>query len=210
MNNPVVTIATLAMATAAAIGAYAETCADKLTTNSGASELLKCIQQMEITLSADAEVPMRIPVGTVLASLLPPRVFAQSVGDPPDYDPTLSRWALADDRGKMPGTTWAELTNNEPIPDLRAMFLRGMNVGRTDKYRDPVGDRKPGHSQPDELDSHTHRYGSHAGAGSDSATAGDGRVQQVSPPGAFETHSSGNGQETMPKNKVVYFYIRVN
>ena len=79
---------------------------------------------------ADTLVLSTLPVGSVVPSLLTPGQFAKEAGDPPTFDLKQSKWTLADDKGRVPGTHYAELTGNSPIPDLRGLFLRGKNDGR--------------------------------------------------------------------------------
>ena len=74
-------------------------------TRSGIAESQHKLQE----LSTEAN-KLSIPVGTIVASVLNPVEFAKSVGDPINFDLTKSKWTLADDKGKIPGTTYAELT----------------------------------------------------------------------------------------------------
>jgi hypothetical protein len=158
----------------------------------------------------------RLPVGTLLASMLQPKQFAAGVGDPSDYDPKKSQWTLADDKGPMPGTKWAELTDNKPVPDLRGLFLRGANHGRKGVWADPGGDRAPGESQADELKQHNHMDGEfgiifrRAKAGEDATPHGT----DVSPGEAnldqIKFLKPAGGVETRPRNAAVFYYLRVS
>jgi hypothetical protein len=148
-----------------------------------------------------------LPVGSIVASMLAPKDFAAAVGDPSDFDQRTARWTLADNKGPMPGTKWAEITNNQPIPDLRGMFLRGLNVGRDDEWADPEKDRTAGKRQMDELRAHQHTY-------SDTFVGGSGPAQVMqggtwARPTAEKETKPTTGAETRPKNVAVYFYIRV-
>ena len=71
-----------------------------------------------------------MPVGTVISSMLNPREFAETVGDPnpSDFDPAVSRWALADGESIDATSRYSQLTDETTTPDLRGMFLRGMNL----------------------------------------------------------------------------------
>lgn len=150
----------------------------------------------------------RLPVGSVLASMLPPKEFAAAVGDPADFDPAKTRWTLADDKGRMPGTKWAEVTNNSVIPDLRGMFLRGLNVGRSDGNQDPEDGRAAGQRQQDDFKSHAHSYKDvYVGGNDGEAKVGAGGNWNRST-NEKETSAAG-GSETRPKNVAVFYYIRV-
>lgn len=54
------------------------------------------------------------------------------------------------------GTLWGDDGGNFKLPDLRGMFLRGVNSGRTGIYADPETNRLVGSSQDDEYLSHNH------------------------------------------------------
>lgn len=54
----------------------------------------------------------KLPVGTIIASLLQPSEFAKEVGDPETFDLKSSKWTLADSE-PISGTRWAAL-RDEP------------------------------------------------------------------------------------------------
>lgn len=153
----------------------------------------------------------RLPVGTILSSMLSPKEFAAAVGDPADYNQEKSRWTLADDKGKMPGTKWAELTENRPIPDLRGQFLRGLNLGRKDEFSDPDGDkRKSGDTQKDTVGPHSHEayvFRNNGPRSNSRPLALDDKDETGWSPNVIKPSS---GVETRPRNVAVYYYIRVN
>ena len=60
-----------------------------------------------------------VPVGTIIASMLPPAEFLQEMGD---------MWVPADGRNAKPDRLYYKITGNSAVPDLRGLFLRGMNV----------------------------------------------------------------------------------
>lgn len=103
------------------------------------------------------------------------------------------------------------------IPDLRGLFLRGINDGRVDAYRDEdaasrvdyagtvTGDRV-GTFQQDELQSHNHGYNAGVGRGCADDAADyfhafwDWMVQYTS--------TDTGGTETRPKNAAVNYIIK--
>ena len=151
----------------------------------------------------------RPPVGTIVASLLPPQDFAQATGDPADFDLARSHWTFADDKGKVPGTGWAKLTGNKPIPDLRGMFLRGINSSRKDGMQDPGGERHPGDYQEDRVGRHAHEYTT-AGIWGRSFQGENGQPHTAFEKGGTTANNINDQVETRPRNVAVYYYIRIN
>ena len=144
-----------------------------------------------------------LPIGSILSSMLPPDQFRNEQS---------KAWVLAD--GSLTeGTEYKKLTGQDRLPDLRGMFLRGMNQGRDDEFRDPDPNRKAGQPQGDEFKAHTHAYGDGApyrGGASGKRVDWNGYAatyKEYPPP--FATASAG-AEETRPKNAAVYFYIKVN
>ena len=76
-----------------------------------------------------------VPIGTVLTSVLTPEEFAQLSGER-GFDPRASAWALADGRS-VEGSRFTTITLRRTVPDLRGLFLRGHNDGRSDGRQDP-------------------------------------------------------------------------
>lgn len=169
-------------------------------------------QQAIANLSAQAEAiqaASAAPIGTVLASMLQPPAFATAVGDPPNFEIGHSKWTLADDKGRIPGTKWAEYTQNAPVPDLRGMFIRGINQGRSDGKQDP-DNRNPGDYQVDQFQTHIHDalYANHAGTTPSHKYEG---ASDQNPAGKTAGPATGRyGSETRPKNVAVFFYLRIN
>lgn len=155
----------------------------------------------------------RHPVGSIIASVLGPAEFAHSAGDPSDFDLKTSGWTLADGKS-VPGTRYAEVTNNRAVPDLRGVFLRGLNVDRSDGRGDP-DQRKPGTYQSDSVKSHSHAVYPHAGKiigrVKDSVPgAGAADTNENSRVLNAQTGDSGTAEETRPRNVAVYYYVRIN
>lgn len=131
------------------------------------------------------------------------------------------------------GTAWGDDGGNFKLPDLRGMFLRGTNEGRTDAYAD-TDTRTVGNLQNDLLKSHNHG-GSTSVNGSHTHNSGssyrylvaigfntsDGgfdtsanepaltSAQEIQPAGSHShTINSDGGAETRPKNAAVVYIIK--
>lgn len=152
----------------------------------------------------------RLPVGTVVASILPPREFATLAGDSGSFDPIKSIWMPADGR-PVQGSAYTKVLGRGRVPDLRSIFLRGLNVFdeseplRDKTQQDPDPARKPGDYQPDAFARHSHRYGDTTNFGSGSEKAYDARPRNL----GYKTEETG-GDETRPKNSAVFYYIKIN
>lgn len=159
----------------------------------------------ELTASDLTQEILRIPIATVLSSAIAPKEFDKLVGNPDVFDAKKTTWALADGRD-VSGSKFSVLTGKSAIPDLRGMFLRGLNVGRADGKEDPDGEaRDPWIDQGDEIRSHTHTIT--AASGIDGNRSG----QQDALYGAHPSQTGPTGgKETRPKNMAVYFYLRIN
>jgi hypothetical protein len=88
----------------------------------------------------------RNPIGMVVSSLLTLAQFQAING---------SGWVLADG-SSVAGSTYASVTGNSTIPDLRGMVLRGKNNGRSDGHQNPAGDVALGTFQDHAMQSHNH------------------------------------------------------
>jgi hypothetical protein len=145
-------------------------------------------------------------------------VFAAAARDSSQFDPATSKWALADGRD-VSGSAFANLTGESTVPDLRGLFLRGLNAGRADGNQDPDGSgRVPGGLQLDQLQGHGHTHelmgstipfgpGTFYGTyGSNSFTSG--RIREPATLDAYGTVRFGT--ETRVRNAGVYYYVRIN
>lgn len=151
-----------------------------------------------------------LPVGTIVASVVKPEQFGVFSGSP--------LWAVADGRD-VPGTAYERAAGTSRVPDLRGLFLRGMNTmvegePRTDDYADPDGNRAAGTAQGDQLRSHQHglqtKISPFAQGGGNpnfnSAIFHEGGFNSGALPGVLES----GGVETRPKNIAVYYYVKIN
>lgn len=106
------------------------------------------------------------------------------------------------------------------IPDLRGLFLRGVNGGRTDEFSDPDEKNRTssanksnsvGSLQQDELESHVHSITSKAANGpyavqSSGFAWGDDNVDGRK---WSQNSDMSGGKETRPKNAYVHWIIKI-
>lgn len=170
-----------------------------------------------------------VPVGSVVSSTLTRDEFAETSGDPAVFDPTKSKWALADGR-QVVGSAFHRLTNGRRLPDLRGMFLRGANAGRADAFVDP-DNREPGVVQAWATGSprvpfaagaagnHVHKgpngvtgfVGGGAGRHATGTHGGPAHDAIAMTEAGEHVHTIGGGDgETRPNNMSVSYFIRIN
>jgi hypothetical protein len=210
----------------------AETCAESLTVESKPIEMIKCLQQLEKNIKYESQIRelSALPVGTIVASMLEFEKFQNVAGN---------AWKPADGRKVSAKSGYAKLTGNTVLPDLRGMFLRGLNQfdphtgPRRDKYRDPDGSRrKAGSLQKDatslptnkkkpfkgiaeEAGEHSHVYFKALRVGGSSGSK-DMASSEASTTGLAGNHThtvlitSGGDSETRPVNAAVFYYIKIN
>ncbi|QJE98623.1 hypothetical protein [Luteolibacter luteus] len=157
-----------------------------------------------------------IPLGSVISSMLPPQRYAEATGESSRFDGTKSRWVPADGR-RVAGSRYSEIIGGA-VPDLRGMFLRGLNefepgLQRADGYQDPDGSlRRAGQMQGDEFKSHDHKllgenWMQAMVDGSGVFNDGNSQAKKLT---TNPTTTAAGGEETRPKNVAVYYYIRIN
>ena len=210
----------------------AETCTESLTDQAKPAELIKCLQQLEKNIETKFQnLKLKaLPTGTIIASMLEFEKFQKIAGN---------AWKPADGRKVSAKSKYATLTGNTTLPDLRGMFLRGLNQfdpvkgPRRDKYKDPDGSRrKAGKPQEDATSlpknkknpfkgnavsagDHSHIYFKARREGG--RTGSDARASSE----AGNTGSSGNhthtvlitaggDSETRPVNIAVVYYIKID
>lgn len=134
-----------------------------------------------------------LPKGSITASMIPP----SADGYLPNSDQS---WLIAAGQSAINGVT---------IPDLRGVFLRGIDLQVTGgKVRAALDSlRTPGDYQSDTLKAHTHFYDYHAPVSN--AQAGSSWTVSGASSHDRATSSSFGGTETRPKNVATYYYIKV-
>lgn len=143
-----------------------------------------------------------VPVGTIIASYLSKQQMKGTYGD---------EWVLANGDDVSTKSQFFKITGKTKLPDLRGMFIRGLNEGRNDGKQDPQPNRTAGDYQEDAFKEHHHKliwhHRSFHGAG------GPG-IPPVDEPGKDQPDTTKKpkegGDETRPKNVAVYFYIKIN
>ncbi len=179
---------------------------------------------------AEKSIMDQLPVGTIIASVLEPAVFLT--------DACKKKWHLADDSAIPIGSEYEKIVSNAKIkskhrlPDLRGVFLRGLNVGRNDGREDRDGEKRlAGHYQPHSTalptnlftgitnvaGQHEHSYNKasdyNSGAGNHARAKPSGATGTTSVSGKHNhivTVNGGGDKETRPRNVAVYFYIKIN
>jgi hypothetical protein len=167
-------------------------------------------------------------IGSVQASLLTEAEFQSIFG---------TGWVLA--RGQsVSGSKYASITGVATVPDMRGMFLRGKNNGRSDGNQDSGGERnlRDGTVQVDQVEKHIHSLPTGTGApGSDGfwgvidsywmksnvtqgfndapanneyAITSDANSYPGTPP--LNLTKGKFGTETRPRNVTVNYFIRIN
>lgn len=154
-----------------------------------------------------------MPPGSILPSMLSPAQFAAQAGDPAVFAPTDSRWALADGRD-VTGSRYETAAGSSTLPDLRGMFLRGLNEGRSDGLQDPGGGaRSAGDYQADDNKSHNHTNGAYQyilqADGLFTMFSVDNSPSEPNLRDKASLTASG-GAEARPRNISVYYFIKIN
>ena len=138
------------------------------------------------------------PVGSIISCYLSPQQMKENYGD---------EWVLANGDDVSTKTAFFKITGKTKVPDLRGMFIRGLNVDRNDGNQDPDGqNRLVGDYQVDDLKQHNHSIPT-AGIWGRSFKGENG-----SPKTAFEkagTTGDQGGKETRSKNIALYYYIKI-
>ncbi len=210
----------------------AETCTESLTDQSKPTELIKCLQQLEKNIEKKFQnLKLKaLPTGTIIASMLELDKFQKIAGN---------AWKPADGRKVSAKSKFATLTGKTTLPDLRGMFLRGLNQfdpvkgPRRDKYKDPDGSRrKAGKPQEDTTSlpknkknpfkgnaesagDHSHIYfkARREGGRSGSDARASSEAGNTSSSGNH-THTvlitAGGDSETRPVNIAVFYYIKID
>jgi hypothetical protein len=173
-----------------------------------------------------------IPVGTIIVSYLNWTEFQlitqNNANNPsgPFWSSRFSKWAPADGR-PVPSSRFATAASQLNVPDLRGLFVRGLNsfdpadepapVAAKQKDPDPRG---RGSFQEDAFRNHDHGGGKHShntGRFQGAVTDFNGPVfrtkEDAQPWPTTESEKvikSEGADETRPKNVSLFHYIRIN
>lgn len=174
-----------------------------------------------------------VPVGTIIASYLTFEELNSTIENTRNkngiWKSSESAWAPADGRSVSENSRFYELTKSAKLPDLRGVFLRGLNqfdlnehflIG--DVQKDPEN-RKRGHFQTDALKihdhpiedpGHAHKYNESSEAKGSSGKGGNDMGLSKNSSSKDSTNikvkSIGDDKESRPKNVAIYYYIKIN
>ena len=162
------------------------------------------------------------PLGTIITSFLTWKEFEKVTENNKetggDWESGSSGWSPCDGR-KVPNSLYEKVTGETNAPELRGLFLRGLNTfdslgefeGRISnvlaEHKDPEA-RTRGSFQIDTFKSHFHVYRTNEMASEKSNSgSGDDPARK-----SFKDQPSvaSGGAETRPKNAAVFYYIRIN
>lgn len=166
----------------------------------------------------------QIPIGTIVASVLNYKNFLEANGLTLTGDMTKAIWVPCD--GRVLSVNASTYSKFGTVPDLRGVFLRGINdygvtysgVANVSEKQKNTKDKKAGEFQGDEVGSHSHQMlivrdpklgfrSGISGAGYNTGQDYENATRQDSY--QYSTSAFG-GNETMPRNITVYYYIKIN
>lgn len=161
------------------------------------------------------------PIGTIITSFLNFEQFNTATKNN-DKSPggiwtsKKSKWAPCDGR-PVPNSKFQTLTSQNQIPDLRGMFLRGLNtfdpfqpVPQISADKADPDTRIVGGYQADELKSHKHTFTYLKPQPNSSRGGNESHKVSDSDNNNSGTTDTTGGAETRPKNVAVYYYIKIN
>lgn len=173
----------------------------------------------------EIESNIESPIGTIICSLLDFDKFniatsnnAQSPTG--EWDSKFSKWAPADGR-LVTYSRYSKVTDKNNLPDMRGVFIRGVNVFDPKEEINPASsvktvsdiqknpdNPKAGDFQKDEFQKHSHGTAGHYQEFSIRGPQSLFRLMEGT--GGHETDPAGTSTETRPKNVSVFYYIRIN
>ena len=153
------------------------------------------------------------PLGTIVLSSLPLSQFLHEGGSVDRLDFSILQWAPCDG-SDIRGSKLAKDRGVQKAPDLRGIFLRGFN--RFSEFEtEPVSKEQwnpeevpAGQLQAGQVGEHV--YDGHYAAGIVDNFAPSSPHYRADIGTARTPYTVGAGLENRPKNKSVYYYIRVN
>jgi len=159
--------------------------------------LLGCFCSLSLFAQTDPDENCTGAVGDVKYSILDPSKFREVNGD---------CWVLMDGRNLPTGNTLREM-GYANIPDARGVFLRSLDNRTTERLDvDREFGTSVGHYQDDEFKSHHH------GNARDNVSwiGGGSTFTNVTTGGNNQSSALRGGNETRPKNIIVWTYIRID
>ncbi|MEZ5421589.1 MAG: hypothetical protein R2682_00670 [Pyrinomonadaceae bacterium] len=175
-------------------------------------------QSLKVSLGRKGQ-NLGLPIGTIIASFLAWDEFEKVTENNKEgggiWKSESSYWAPCDGRA-VPGSDFSKVTSSANVPELRGLFLRGLNTFDADselggkiprasaEHKDP-DNRTRGSYQIDDFKSHAHPFT--ASISPAQIRGSGGWAPENSSPSV--TGAVG-GVETRPKNAAVYYYIRIN
>jgi hypothetical protein len=153
------------------------------------------------------------PIGTVIYSMLDQDQMNVQVGGP-------NIWVIADGSSAA-GTTYGSVTGNASLPDLRGVYPRGKNYGRSTTTGNPDGNLAVGTYQGDQFGLHNHNFNDPGHTHGSDARAlttggqvggGDSSFPFANIQSAFTgiTFNAQGGNETRPRSVTLNPFIRIN
>jgi len=169
------------------------------------TKILKCLKG-EIEIIKKEKSSLDLPVGTIISSMVPPEKFFKKYSE--------EKWRIANGDTIPSFNEYVAITGNKKLPDLRGMFLRGLNLDRIDGKQDPEGNKRtPGNYQRDEIKNHIHGLNWWASGGMKMPNTYPGINNSYNPntnQGSKNGVTPYGGSETRPKNVSIYWYIKIN
>jgi len=156
------------------------------------------------------------PIGTIITSYLNWDQFQNATDNNKEaggiWKSEFSYWSPCDGR-EIPNSKYEQLSSTNRVPDLRGLFIRGLNSfdprnepNHVDPlHADPDIKRTAGSFQDCAIQAHSHPFVAAVTAGPYRTTGG----YCAEAPTASTTGSTG-GPETRPKNVAVFYYVRIN
>ena len=180
---------------------------------------------VEVVEAMDDGFGKEFPIGSIITSVLDWDSFSQITEDKPSssWDAGKSAWAPSDGRD-VSASMYTRKTGSSKVPDLRGVFLRGLNQfdpfysGKlADNQKDVEDGRVVGSFQTDTFQGHKHFPDNRVvkSGSRDLPNQPDQRPNQQTSVNSAGIHDAGFGRprissETRPKNVAVYHYIRIN